>query len=80
MAKELLALLVSDAAINKHKALSVLYEERSHGPGTQVFAVGWVCSRPQGLRNNAKHGATIQLEITGIYYVQFHLHAVICAE
>ena len=67
--KELLALLVAHAAIDEHQAVAVLMS-RSAARSHRVH--GGVVLGPEGLRHNAEHGASVELEQTMGDRVQVH--------
>ena len=72
MAEKLLALLVSDAAVDEHEPVGEFHQQRPHGPRAQIQGVGWIGSRPQLLWDHAKHGAPVKLEIPRVDGVQLH--------
>jgi hypothetical protein len=78
MTEKLFILFVADAVINQHELVTIFNEQASHGPGTHVIFVGRVQFVPNGFRNHAKHGATVEFEHSGIDCMYLHVIIKIC--
>jgi hypothetical protein len=70
--KKQIALLLTDSRVNQNETVTLFNEHAAHGPGAQIAIVGWIGFAPNDFGDNTKHGATIELEKTGIYWVNLH--------
>ena len=72
MAKEFFTLFVSNATIDQCQPVPLLNQQATHGPGTKIVGISRVGFLPDHFGNHSKHGSAIQLEVTGVDYVQVH--------
>ena len=72
MGKKLLALLISDARVDKCKALAILDQQASHGQVYHIVAVSRIGFLPDTLRNDAKHSTAVKFEMPCFDGVKFH--------
>ena len=72
VAAEALVLLVAHARIDEDGAVVRADEQAAGGPPAQIVGVGRVDARPHGLRDDAEHGAAVELEEAGVDEVDPH--------
>jgi hypothetical protein len=70
--KKQITLLLTDSRVNQNEAVPIFNEHAAHGPGAQIAIVSRIGFAPNDFWDNTKHGATIELEKTGIYWVNGH--------
>ena len=60
----------------KRQAITILNEQATQGPRTQVVRIGREPLAPEGLGNHTEHGTAVEFEETGFDWVQGHLGAI----
>ena len=70
--KEFFTLLVAYPAVNKNFMHALFDKQAAHAPVTEVILIAGIQFAPHHLWHYAKHRAPVELEITGIYDVEFH--------
>jgi hypothetical protein len=72
MAEELLGLFITNPRIDEQQSIAVFNQHGTHGPRAKVVFIGGYVFLPQGFRNDTKHGATIEFEVSGMNGVYIH--------
>jgi hypothetical protein len=70
--EELLTLLIPYSGIDKREALAIFNQQAAHSHIDEVVAISRICLLPDTLGHHAKHGAAVELEMTGFDGVKFH--------
>jgi hypothetical protein len=70
--KKQITLFLTDSRVNQNETVSLFNEHAAHGPRAQIVVVSWIGFAPNDFGDNTKHSATIELEKTGIYWVNLH--------
>jgi hypothetical protein len=70
--EEFFRLLVSNAGIHKQQSVALFDEHRSHGPSAKIVFISRDMLLPKCLWHHAKHGASIEFEVSGVNRVYVH--------
>lgn len=65
--------LVADARIDQDEAVVEFDQETAQGPGAKIPFIGRLPAMPDGFRDDAEHGASVEFEETGFDGVEFHV-------
>jgi hypothetical protein len=76
MTKKLIALFLTNTGINQYQTIPIFDKQAAHRPCAKVAFIGWIGFVPNQFGYNAKHGSSVQLKKSCVYYMQFHTRIV----
>ena len=72
MGEEFLTLFIPYSGIDKRESFAIFHQQAAHGHVYEVVAISWICFLPDTLGYHAKHGTTVEFEMTGFDGMKFH--------
>jgi hypothetical protein len=66
IAEEFCVLFITHSIVNKDQPVSIFDQQTTQSPATHIVFICRINFVPDRFGNDAKHGAPIQLEVTGV--------------